>query len=320
MNKKLRSVINNINEDYDCEKDMKRVKDGDVPRIYSHIDDVLGGTHAAIEEFAEEGGAKLYDHSRSWVSRENIYSKNYGLQGAFNLNGHVIGPDKLGHFVDQGFDLIQVMIEEGMDKDAFLASMEESNDLEDGWYGLDASGVKSFGDMAANFSGLSFYYGLLNGDSPQLTCDPKTKKYSMNFDFDWSDYVNDTWDEGVNCSFFYDVENPFNRVKRGARGKRINFRVKRTDEEDHLKEYLSKLKPPMSCPAEMNKCKEISKVNCANYFVSPKCLIKVARSSFCDSSNFDDLFKVARNKNSIYKYDRESSSEGSYESNSHINK
>jgi len=332
MNKKIRSVIENINENYSCKEDMARIQNGDVPKIYSHIDDVLGGTHAKIEEFAEEGATVLYDHDRSWISSENIYSKNYGLQGSFNLNGHVIGPDKLGHFIDQGFDLMQVMIEEGMTKEAFLSSMQESNDLEDGWYGLAASGVKSYGDMSANFSGLSFYYGLLNGDNPQLSCDPKTNKYSLNYDFDWSDYVNDSWDEGVNCSFFYAVENPFGKnteskdiMNHTNRRRRMqihptSFKMKSTPEEKHLTKYLEGLEPPMSCPAEMNKCMEISSSNCANYFISPKCLMNVAKKTKCDSSNFDNLFKVARNNNSIYKYNRDNTYEESNDKSSIFDK
>jgi len=313
MNKKMLQVIEGVNDDYDCQEDMARIKKGKVPRIYSHIDDVLGGTHAAIEEFAEEGGAKLYDHSRAWLAKENIYSKNYGLQGSFNLNGHVIGPDKLGHFVDQGFDLMEVMIEKGINKEGFFASMEESNDLENGFYGISSSGVKSYGDMAANFSGLSFYYNLLFGANPQLKCDSRTKKYTMDYDFDWSDYVDDSWDEGVNCSFFYKVDNPFT-------GRTSRFNIKKTDEGDHLQKYLQGLRPPMACPSELNKCKTVSKRNCANYFTSPQCLRKVVTYNKCRVNSLTSVLKVTRNTNSPYKYNRDQSNGGSHESNSLFNK
>lgn len=311
MNEEILSIIDNFAEEYDCSEDIKKLEKKEVPYIFSWIDDALGGTHAEIERFAEEGAVKLYDHNREMMTMDNnLYGKHYGLQGAFNLGGHVIGPDKVGHFVDQGYDLIETFIENGSSKEAFRMAMEDSNDMEEGFFGLIASDVKSYGDMSANFSGLKFYYNLLSGDDPQLTCDPKTNKYKMNYDFNWSDYVNDSWDEGVNCSFFESVENPY--VRRSVSAKSGAYAVPTSDiekiyppadrDEIEFRETLKNFKPPMSCPASADKCKKVTRMNCSNYFVSPKCIRQQDKKVSCNINDFDDLFEVDRKSN--YSFDR----------------
>ncbi|WP_127716278.1 hypothetical protein [Halobacteriovorax sp. HLS] len=305
MNKDIRKTLEAFSKDYNCLEDQEKLKNKKVPLIYSWIDDALGGTHAVIEQFAEEGGVMLYDHNREWFSMEaNLMGKNYGLQGAFNLDGHVIGPDKVGHFVDQGFDLITEFIENGSDKDAFKIAMEESNDMEEGGFGLMISGVKSYGDMGANFSGLKFYHNLLSGENPQLTCDPKTKKYKLNYDFNWSDYVNDSWDEGLNCSFFESVDNPYKRKKlKDSKGREIatsdieKIYPPADNDEKNFRKKLADFKPPMSCPASKDKCSALADINCSNYFISPKCIRQVDKKVSCEIDTFDKLFSVERKKN-----------------------
>jgi hypothetical protein len=308
MNKEIVKVLDNFGKDYDCTEDVAKLKNNRVPLIYSWIDDALGGTHAEIERFAEESSdIKLYDHNRKVISlSSNIYGKQYGLQGSFNLDGHVVGPDKVGHFVDQGYDLIRTFINNGSNKDSFKLAMQESNDLEEEYFGLIVSDVKSYGDMSANFSGLKFFYNLLSGDSPQLSCDKKSKKYKLNYDFNWSEYVNDSWDEGVNCSFFESVENPYVRKSAKSNGVSTSDIEKiyppANDDEVEFRKKLKSFKPPLSCPDSKGKCREIASMNCSNYFISPKCIRQVDKKVSCNISNFDELFSVNRKAN--YSFDR----------------
>lgn len=307
-NRLLRKTIDEFNMDKgDCVADMKRVDEKETPLLFDWIDDSIGGTHAVIEEYAEEGNVTLYDHERSWVSMSsNMYDKNYGLQGSFNLNDHVVGPDKLGHFFDQGHDLIEKMIRFGMNKTGLKRAHAKSNSMEEGTFGLWASGVKSYGDMGANYSGLKFYYNLLWGDNPQVTCDQETKKYKLNFDFDWHNHVNHTWDEGVNCSFFTEVENPY---KMGFDEESMN-----TDRDKHFNNYLKELDPPLSCPNEVEKCREVVKENCSNYFVSPKCIKITGEDPKCNFTSLDEMLQLDRPYKGQYVYDRKRANdrEGSY--------
>lgn len=338
VNKNLESVIDDYNSIYNCKDDLADLKNNEVPKLISWIEDKLGGTRGEVEEYAEEGGAKMYhengvDPGKFSVLNANLYNKRYGLQGSLNLEGHVIGPDKLGHFFDQGYDLMEVFIEEGQDKKAFQSAMYESNRLEEGFYGLKASDVKSYGDMGANFSGLTFFYNLLSGKNPQVTCNESTGKYKLNYHFDFGQYVNDSWDEGINCSFFESVVNPFQepgekiltvsdcgqgnsgckrrnmreRLKEAARRRRDVLKgaiyPAATDDEKIFFEKLLSYKPPRICPVNTDKCKEITQLNCSNYFVSPRCIAGVFANPSCNIDNFDEVFAV-KPSTSGYNYNR----------------
>ncbi len=309
VNKEIVAVIKKFNKTHSCTDDLKKLKNGKIPLLYSWIDDSLGGIHANIEKYAEESDVTLYDHNKSWLtiaknlltSNRNIYNKIYGLQGAMNLNGHVVGADKLGHFVDQGHELMVVLIRAGFNKSGFVNAMKSNNYKEESYYGLWSSGIKSYGDMAASFSGLKFFYNLLHGNNPQVTCNTVTGKYKLNYYFDWSDHINDSWDEGINCSFFDSVDNPYKDITKNAQSP---YQVTDEDEKEFLK-YLAEFKPPITCPVDKEKCRKISKINCSNYFVSPKCLATVYAKPQCKVNDLNQLLNYKKNKNSIYEYNRE---------------
>jgi hypothetical protein len=76
----------------------------------------------------------------------DIYSAMlYGPDPAMNLGGVVMGTDKLGHFVDQGFSLFEEYLEN--DK-SIEKTLQYSGGLEETFwpYSLSASGIKSYGD------------------------------------------------------------------------------------------------------------------------------------------------------------------------------
>jgi len=313
-NKRLRETVEKFNDQIgDCSSDLDRFKEEsmmggkETPKIYKWIKSELGGgLFGAMEEWSEESG-----EIKQYGDGSNIYGNYYDIQTAFNLNGHVVGPDKLGHFVDQGFDLFTSFVDEGSNKKGFKEAMAYSNDLEEGRYGLFASDVKSYGDMGANFSGMKFWYNLTGKKNSYLTCDEKTGEYKVNRDFNWAEYADDSWDEGVSCSFFDTVANPYEKpglIKSSSRGRpgRLQprtFGFEKTNMDKDLEKYLKGLNPPLSCPDGSSQCREIAQMNCSNYFVSPKCIFKANVKATCDMSNFDSLFYVA--ENSEYKFDRE---------------
>lgn len=128
---------------------------------------------------------------------------NVTLQGVIKVNNTKIGTDKLGHFFDQGFDYFQKEFtlagakltsnEEGLKK-----ALDYGMSTEDGMFGLKSSGVKSYGDLAANYGGSLFWKELAAGDNPIASC--QDGKFSLRRKFDFKDYVTDAWDEGINCS------------------------------------------------------------------------------------------------------------------------
>ncbi|MES2504683.1 MAG: hypothetical protein V4534_07390 [Myxococcota bacterium] len=107
-----------------------------------------------------------------------------------------IGSDKFGHFIDQGFDYYRSFsLEDGMR----FGEMTERT-----YYGLMTTAVYSYGDLSANLDGYQFWSSLAKGDDPYFTC--QNNKWTQVKRFDWMDYANAAWDEGLNCSFYRNEE------------------------------------------------------------------------------------------------------------------
>lgn len=96
-----------------------------------------------------------------------------------------IGSDKLGHFVQQGFQYFDIAHRQSTGSVAEAEKFGE--ETESGGFGLNTTGVFSNADLEANRSGLKFYKDLES--NPGLT-------------FDIANYINDRWNEEVNPSFY----------------------------------------------------------------------------------------------------------------------
>lgn len=318
VNKRIRAVVDQFNQQSfeGCRSDSNRGTQAailggkKVPKIFKMLKSELGGgIFGAIEVWSIKSGKV-----KSYGGNDNIYGSIYEIQNSFNLAGTVTGPDKLGHFFDQGFDLYEEFNDKGKGPEGFKAAMKESNDSEEGFIGLYVSGIKSYGDMGSNFSGMKFWYNLVGNVDSYLRCNYMTGKYEVNRDFDWSDFVNDSWDEGISCSFYEEVDNPFsvklqspdssrNHISQISFTNKSEYKVTRKDEV--VNTYLKSLDPPLSCPDNLNKCRQIAKLKCSKYFVSPKCLSLVPLRTECNLENIDEIMKIEKTSN--YKYDRSTS-------------
>ncbi len=172
---------------------------------------------------------------------ESIAMWTAGIGRSFKLNGVVVGTDKLGHFFMQGLDYFKRNVEDRKSIDEILAN----ENGEDGAYGLLMTGVKSYGDMAANFSGYRFWKNLYLGNNPYFKCEDG-KKWVKNRTFSWAEYVNAAWDEAINCSEFSE-----------SLAKRVNQNLRKIG---------------MQCPVSENQCQKIRFLEKAQYYVSPACM------------------------------------------------
>jgi hypothetical protein len=286
VNKGLRTIIFDLNKNPQCEADLIKAKQGEAPVLFDKIVELFAGKDSNISRFAEQGTVKLYNESESIAQKKpNFYGKKWGFVGSFNFNGHIVGVDKLDAFFYVPYELITIMIEEGIDRYGFNSAMAESNDSEEMDGGLFVSGIKSYADMSASFSGLAFYYNLVFGDDRQIQCNTSSQKYTLEYEFDWRNYVDDSWDEGINCSLFEDAENPY-------KGKSLPYR--RPAMHWSLEKYLHKIGQENTCPIAFDKCAKIAKKTCANYIVSPQCLSKVRSYAKCDGKNLNETFQIIR--------------------------
>lgn len=98
----------------------------------------------------------------------------------------------------EGYDYYQKELEGRSLHDILQIGVKE----EEGGYGLMASGIKSYGDLTANYSGYLFWKNLTEGSNPYIKCEGNQWKQVRQFN--WGDYVNPFWNESVNCSGFND--------------------------------------------------------------------------------------------------------------------
>lgn len=149
----------------------------------------------------------------------------YYSPGVFRIGDSVIGDDKLGHFFQLGYSmyyaaqkkrnnqfrdirtLSQKAAEYMVDDYKFIRQSNLQNDelvlafadfQESTQWGMQATGVKSYADMASNYGGYLFWSRLTEGDHPYFAC--QNNHWKRVADFDWKVYVNPAWDEAVNCN------------------------------------------------------------------------------------------------------------------------
>jgi hypothetical protein len=115
---------------------------------------------------------------------------------------------------------------------------------EDGLLGAYTTGVISFGDLTAEFNGMRFWNDLLSrrkdilssSAGPYVICENQKWKKIKNINFNL--YVDDAWDEAINCSNFRN-QTMLNKVKN---------RVQLIEEKTGTK---------IECPADLSKNKKM---------------------------------------------------------------
>lgn len=122
-----------------------------------------------------------------------------------NVKGHLIGTDKFEHFTGTGYRYFNRYY---LEKTTLEQAVELGFNDEYGILGAWSTGVISYGDLAAEFNGMRFWNHILQKDEdilnenigPYVVCE--NNKWRMVKNIDWSFYVDDSWDEAINCSEF----------------------------------------------------------------------------------------------------------------------
>lgn len=123
------------------------------------------------------------------------------------VNGVLVGTDKFEHFMGSGFLYYRKNYIKGQ---GVREAMDIGYSAETGFMGAITTGVKAYGDLAANFNGMRFWNHVLQkyddvlGEEynigPYVEC--KNNKWVLVKELNWADYVDHSWDEGLNCSAF----------------------------------------------------------------------------------------------------------------------
>lgn len=119
---------------------------------------------------------------------------------SLQLNGHMVGTDKLSHFFETGYELYR----ENLRKSASLSDLDFENlisssiALEEEHLGWEVTGIKSYGDITAHMQGALFWKQLLSSGGEWWSCD--SGKMTLTKAFDFKDFVHDGWSEAINCN------------------------------------------------------------------------------------------------------------------------
>jgi len=223
----------------------------------------------------------LADRSYSLSLNDSIYRDISYLEGfslnlkelsdVVNIDGNLVGLDKIGHMFSEGWQYFELTEEDG---ETLVKAMTWGKEQEAGKYGYVTTGIFSFSDLVANFHGWRFWNSIRGKkDDPLIgfwgnllarsyvSCDIQVinsvryrkivRAWELNKRFDLADYVDGMWDEGNNCNSYAD----------SSIEEKVNTRIHEVD-------------PHFTCPAVPQVCEKARRRygSYAKYLVHPACL------------------------------------------------
>lgn len=167
-----------------------------------------------LEEFAEES---VLVSRRTVALPDSVYrdffwahSPSLVLSGrmaaVIRVGNTELGTDKLGHFFTEGHSYFKLTDHLQNDIEAALLFGEWSESV---YFGAQTTGVFSYADLTANFHGLRFWNRILARHpdplegglpAPYIAC--QQQRWQIVQPFRWAFYVDDAWNESINCSLF----------------------------------------------------------------------------------------------------------------------
>jgi hypothetical protein len=141
------------------------------------------------------------------------------LSAVVRVGDALMGVDKIGHFVVEGWDYFETAY---LDEDGVAAAMKWGEGTEDTYFGRYTTGVRSHADLVANFEGMRFWRRVTGrGEDPldagwrarrpYVKCGRTLgvfgeKRWRLVGTLDLRDYVTPVFDEAVNCCSYRSPE------------------------------------------------------------------------------------------------------------------
>jgi hypothetical protein len=153
-----------------------------------------------VEKYPQTRHESVYRSMPIWATRVNFV---FGVGRSFRVNGVMVGSDKFGHFISQGFKYFKRELR----GDSTESLLSQGVFAERWLFGQLTTGVYSNADLVANFEGWRFYQSLFRDDvipgKPSIL-EKTDAGYVQQRSFTWADHINDYWDEALNPSFNVD--------------------------------------------------------------------------------------------------------------------
>jgi hypothetical protein len=198
LNRQVNAALERVATDWKYGVDRKRF----ATRVYREI----GGRHWVdkLERYAVRSpeidrievakAATIYGDLPFWSTP--IVSM-VGVGKTIKLGGTLIGTDKIGHFLSQGWKYYKRHARGVPEAEVVRLGLRN----ERGIFGAATTGVFSNADLVANYEGYLFYRSLFEDDvvpgKPAVVHFPNDRAVIQR-PFDWRDHVNDYWDEALN--------------------------------------------------------------------------------------------------------------------------
>lgn len=140
----------------------------------------------------------IYRGGPFWATRVVFF---FGLGPVIRLNDQLVGTDKIGHFLSQGWKYYKRHLRGVPDERVVGIGLRN----ESGIFGFMTTGVFSNADLVANYEGYLFYRSLFEDDivpgKPALI-EWLGSGARLQRPFDWRDHVNAYWDEALNPGIY----------------------------------------------------------------------------------------------------------------------
>ena len=150
-----------------------------------------------VEKYDQTRHRSIYRSMPLWATRVNFL---FGVGRSFRVNNVMVGSDKFGHFVSQGYKYFK-REQKGRSRQWILGW----GAFAERWiYGQFTTGVYSNADLVANYEGWRFYRSLfLDEEIPGKPAIVRKVdgRYVRQREFTWADHITPYWDEALNPSY-----------------------------------------------------------------------------------------------------------------------
>lgn len=157
-------------------------------------------TSPRFDRLPQSRSKTIYAGIPFWARRVEFFA---GIGGTIRVEDHLIGSDKLGHFVSQGWKYHKRHLRGMPDEQVVELGLRNEN----GWFGALFTGIFSNADLVANYEGYLFYRSLFEDgvidDLPAIVVF-ENDRARVQRSFDIRDHVNDYWDEALNPNRYSD--------------------------------------------------------------------------------------------------------------------
>ena len=149
-----------------------------------------------IEKYPGSRHRSVYRAMPIWATRVNYV---FGVGRSFRVNDVMVGSDKFGHFISQGYKYFRRELRHQTE-----AQILARGAFAEYWlFGKLTTGVYSNADLVANYEGWRFYQSLFRDEiiegKPAILA-RRDGRMVQQRQFTWADHINEYWDEALNPS------------------------------------------------------------------------------------------------------------------------